>query len=299
MPAFMARAVPDFSADACRGLNEADRACLWGAANRLVNASGLSVRVTAWLSRYVVGAANGLEIAGHRLFGAAWDSIQAQIQDAIEGVLWKAHDFATIGVGKDGQRDSRTRLHRLSASASGAMSGFAGLPGLLLDIPVTTALMLRSIAGIAREHGEDIATSDGKRACLEVLAQAAPRAGGDEAELGYWSARAGLSHLTIAVLIRTAAARLGVTLSEKLLAQAVPVAGAVAGAGLNWVFMGYYQEIAHVHFTIREVERRTGDPAIVRACFDRLVEQARMMKRPNETAPGRIIDVEAQTVDGE
>ena len=55
------------------------------------------------------------------------------------------------------------------------MSGFAGLPGLLLDIPVTTTLMLRTIAGIAREHGEDIATGDGKRACLEVLAQSGPR----------------------------------------------------------------------------------------------------------------------------
>ena len=47
------------------------------------------------------------------------------------------------------------------------------------------------------------------------------------------------------------------TLSSKLLAQTVPVAGALAGGGLNWVFMGYYQEMARVHFTIRAIERRT------------------------------------------
>ena len=79
------------------------------------------------------------------------------------------------------------------------------------------------------------------------------------------------------------------TLSEKLLAQAVPVAGAVAGAGLNWVFMGYYQEIAHVHFTIRAVERRTGDPASVRACFDRLVAQARMLNKAHNGAISRAL----------
>src|SRR6201999_889977 len=89
---------------------------------------------------------------------------------------------------------------RLSASASGAMSGLAGLPGLLLDIPVTTALMLRSIAEIARHQGEDVASDECKRACLEVLARHGPGDADDAAEVGYRSARAGLSHLTIAML---------------------------------------------------------------------------------------------------
>ena len=94
--------------------------------------------------------------------------------------------------------------------------------------------MLRSIAEIARDHGEDIG-KPGRQARLPRSAGAnrchacVPRDDEDEAEIGYWSARAGLSHLTIAMLIRTAAARFGVTLSEKLLAQSVPVAGAVAG----------------------------------------------------------------------
>ena len=232
----------------------------------------------------MVGLAGHLDDAGRRVFGAAWDGVEAKVQSAVEEVLWRMHDLATIGIGARGNRVAPTKLHRLSASASGAVSGFAGLPGLLLDIPVTTTLMLRTIAGIARQHGEDIATDDGKRACLEVLAQSGPRAEAEETEAGYWSARASLGHLTIAALIRTAAARLGVTLSEKLLAQAVPVAGAVAGAGLNWIFMGYYQELAHVHFTIRAVERRAADPASIRGCFDRLVEQARTM---NGTRPGK------------
>jgi len=286
-PTRRARPTPNFSGLQCQNLSDADRTELWDAANRLVNAGGLAVRLTGWLSQGAVNVTNHLEAAGHRVFGTAWDGVEAKVRDAIESVLWKAHDLATIGVGSRPARDPWSKLHRLSASASGAMSGFVGLPGLILDIPVTTTLMLRSIAEIAREHGEDIASADCKRACLEVLAQKGLIPGGDETEAGYWSARAGLSHLTIAMLIRTAASRLGVTLSEKILAQAVPVAGAVAGAGLNWVFMGYYQEIARVHFTIRAVERRTGDPNGVRACFDRLVAQARGLK---QTAAGPVID---------
>jgi hypothetical protein len=269
---------PDFSGTDCKTLTETDQEHLWEAAKRFVAAQGLAVRLTARLSRNVIGFAGHLDDAGHRVFGAAWDGVETRVQAAVEEVLWRMHDLATIGIGSRGNRGAPTKLHRLSASASGAISGFAGLPGLLLDIPVTTALMLRTIAGIARQYGEDIEAGDGKRACLEVLAQSGPRTEAEDAEAGYWSARAGLSHLTVAALIRTAAARFGVTLSEKILAQAVPVAGAVAGAGLNWIFMGYYQELAHVHFTIRAVERRAADPASIRDCFNRLVEQARTLK---------------------
>jgi hypothetical protein len=296
------RLLPNFAGNACESLSDADRAKLWDAATRLVNSRGIAVRLTARLSRNVTGVSGRVSAVGHRAFGPSWDGMETRIQAAVERVLWRAHDVATFGVGRPGRRDPSIWTHRLSASLSGALSGFVGLPGLLLDIPVTTGLMLRSIAEIARDHGEDIGSADGKRACLEVLAQTDvppdvsragvlgadqaqtdPSQGEDEAEIGYWSARAGLSHLTIAMLIRTAASRFGVTLSEKLLAQSIPVAGAAAGAGLNWVFMRYYQERARVHFTIRDVERRSGDPAGVRACFDRLVEQARALKQTGAT----------------
>jgi EcsC protein family len=63
-----------------------------------------------------------------------------------------------------------TWLNRLAASASGAGAGFLGAPGLMFDIPVTTGVIIRSIAEIARSHGEDISTLETKRACLEVFA---------------------------------------------------------------------------------------------------------------------------------
>ena len=278
-----AKTQPDFSSNACQSHSPEDQQKLWDAANRLVHARTTAVRLTAWLSNHIMGAAGGLEAIGHRLFGVAWNTVQDKAREAIEDVLLKAHDLATIGIGAHGEKDSWIWMNRLAASASGAATGFAGLPGLLIDIPVTTALMLRSIAEIARDHGEDITSDDGKRACLEVLAQGGSRTEGEDAELGYWSTRAGLSHLSLAMLTRTVATRLGLTLSEKALAQMVPVAGAVAGGGLNWIFMGYYQDMARVHFTIREIERRTGDKDGVRVCFDRLVAQIRGLKTRGAT----------------
>ena len=273
-----AKSLPDFSGNACQGHSPEDQEKLWDAANRLVNARGLALKMTAWLAQRLHGAAGGLESLGHRILGTAWDGVESKAREAVEEVLLKAHDLATIGLGKHGQKDSWVWLNRLVSSISGAVSGFAGLPGLLVDIPVTTTLMLRSIAEIAHEHGEDIASEEGRRACLEVLAQGGPKTEDDEVEISYWSTRAGLSHLPIAMLTRTVAAQLGVRLSETLLARMVPVAGAVAGGGLNWVFMGYYHEMARVHFTLREIERRTGDAAGVRICFDRLVAQASALK---------------------
>ncbi len=286
-PSSRTKITPDFSGNACQGHTPENQEKLWDAANRLVNARGLAIRMTGWLSQHVQNAAGGLESLGHRALGAAWDGLEDKVRASVEGVLWKAHDVATLGLGAHGEKDSWSWLNRALASASGALSGLAGLPGLLFDVPVTTMLMMRSIAEIARDHGENIASEDGRRACLEVLAQGGPKMEDDDAEIGYWSTRAGLSHLSISTLTRTVASQLGVRLSETMLARVVPVAGAVAGGGLNWVFMGYYQEMARVHFTLRQVERHTGDPAGVRTCFDRLMAQAAALKK---SGGGPVID---------
>jgi len=140
-------------------------------------------------------------------------------------------------------------------------------------------MIIRSLAEIARAHGEDIASDECRRACLEVLIMGGPETEDDEIEIGYWSTRAALGQLGIQNLVNQAAKRFGLALSNKVGAQLVPAIGAVAGASLNYIFMDYYQQMARVHFTIRAVERSTGDPAAVRACFDRLVREAREAKR--------------------
>ena len=138
--------------------------------------------------------------------------------------------------------------HRLATTASGVASGFVGLPGVVFDIPFTTATILRSIAQVARDAGEDIEAEDTKRACLEVLTFGGPGAGDDEAEIGYWVTRIGVNYLAMNLLIRSAAGRFGIVLSEKFMAQTVPVAGAITGGALNFAFTAYYQDMAQAVF---------------------------------------------------
>jgi hypothetical protein len=42
-------------------------------------------------------------------------------------------------------------------------------------------------------------------------------------------------------------------LGQKLAAQSVPVLGALAGGGANYIYTRYYQQIAHVHFGLRRL----------------------------------------------
>ena len=54
-------------------------------------------------------------------------------------------------------------------------------------------------------------------------------------------------------LIAAVAPRLSIVLGQKLAAQSVPVLGALAGGGTNYVYTRYYQQIAHVHFGLRRL----------------------------------------------
>src|SRR5512138_1298917 len=47
-------------------------------------------------------------------------------------------------------------LHRSAVVVTGALGGAAGLAGLLLELPLSTTLMLRAIAEHARAQGEDL-----------------------------------------------------------------------------------------------------------------------------------------------
>ena len=58
----------------------------------------------------------------------------------------------------------RNRLHQAAAAATGALGGAFGIAATAVELPVSTTILLRSIAEIARENGEDIAEPrDGAR----------------------------------------------------------------------------------------------------------------------------------------
>ncbi len=179
--------------------------------------------------------------------------------------------------------ESRDRLHQAAVAATGA-TGFFGLAALPFELPVTTALMLRSIADIARSHGEDLARPDARLACLEVFAL---RGGhGQDAPVGYFGVRTVLSRTfreaavylasggaaeveapILVKLLTQIGERFGLSVSERAAATAIPIVGAAGGAAVNLIFLRHFQDLAHGHFTVRRLERAYGEGA-VRAAYD-------------------------------
>lgn len=168
------------------------------------------------------------------------------------------------------------RLHKFAVAGTGAIGGFFGLPGLLVELPITTAAMLRSITDIARSEGESADDPATRMACLEVLALGGRRSDDDGAESGYFATRAALAQQVTAAtryvaggmggggapalvqLVNGIASRFSIPVTQKALAQAAPLIGAATGATLNLIFIGHFQSVARGHFIVRRLEREYG-----------------------------------------
>ncbi len=276
--------IPAALADSASFLTPVEQGDLWQAAITMADSRGLMMRLTAMFGRRIESLRERAMKSGQRYGGQAWTEFVQRAQDAVEDTIWNSYDLVTLGLTAVPHIDRPKRprgnsAHKLAAAASGVASGFIGLPGVLVDIPFTTSTILRSIAEVARDSGEDITSEETKRACLEVLAFGGPSSADNETEIGYWATRLGTSHMGVSLLIRSAAGQFGMVISEKFLAQAVPLLGAVAGGALNYAFTDYYQSMARVHFCLRSLDRRTNQPLAVRACFNEMVHAARDRRR--------------------
>jgi hypothetical protein len=179
-------------------------------------------------------------------------------------------------------------LHKLSAVATGAAGGTFGLAALPVELPITTAIMLRSIADIARSEGENLASAETKMACLEVFALGGRSKSDNATETGYFVLRGALAKAVsdatsyivergaaegsapvLVRLIAQIASRFGAVVSEKAAASAIPVIGAVGGAILNAIFMDHFQDVARGHFTVLRLERVYG-PVFVGAEYEKM-----------------------------
>ncbi len=149
--------------------------------------------------------------------------------------------------------DQKEWVNTAVVTAMGAAGGFGGAPTALIELPVTTTMLLRAIQGVAVEHGFDPASENVLFDCIRVFASAGPLERDDGADLGFVSLRLTLTGGAMHRLIAAVAPRLATVLGQKLAAQTVPVLGAVAGATANYVYTSYYQQIAHVHFGLRRL----------------------------------------------
>ncbi|HMF07280.1 MAG TPA: EcsC family protein, partial [Methylocella sp.] len=180
----------------------------------------------------------------------------------------------------------RRRLHKSLAVFAGAAGGAFGVSSLPLELPFSTTILLRSVADIARSEGHDLEDPRAVLACLEVFALGGRAASGgfnvrdsdaQEARLkdgayletGYFALRAilaksvseaasylagrGTASMTAPALVRFVAqigTHFGVAVSQKFVAQTVPLIGAAGGAAINYAFADHFQTIARGHFTV-------------------------------------------------
>lgn len=206
---------------------------------------------------------------------------QASIGKAVDAALQQCLRVAISFRPGAGGSPLRRGSHTVATAVTGAVGGFFGLPGLAVELPLTTTVMLHSIAGIAVSQGEDLSQPESALACLEVLALGADGKRGQPLESAYYATRAALAQVTrdaaayvaqkglakegapalIAFLSRIAA-RFGIEVSEKVAAQLIPVAGAAGGLALNVLFTRHFQRLAYGHFTVRRLERNYGADAV-------------------------------------
>ena len=157
-------------------------------------------------------------------------------------------------------RDRSDWVNRLASTASGAIGGMGGLPGAMVELPLTITLLMRAIMAIAAEHGFDPEDEAIRMEALRVFAAAGPLAEDDGTDLGLLAAKMSITGQSIHGLIARVAPQLATVLGQKLAAQATPVLGALAGASINFTFARYYQQIARVHFGLLRLSRETGLP---------------------------------------
>ena len=214
------------------------------------------------------------------------DIAQDKVEDVTNASLKTALDVAVKTMDAKSESASWDLSHKLAGAAVGAVGGAFGLPSALIELPLSTAVMLRSVADIARANGEDLSKLETRLECLNVFALGGgPENGegedGAPADDGYDSAyfatrvvlaqEIGAAAKSIAArgladdaaspvvkFLSKIAARYGVTVSEKMAAMAVPILGAAAGAAINVAFTSHFQSVARAHFAVRRLERKHG-----------------------------------------
>ncbi len=267
-------------------MEERDRNDLRTAVNLLEN-PGLSFRL--------------INLLGYPIEGFI-KALPRRIRRAIGNTVTKGVGTAFYAAVSTLDRKCRHRpfrlIHRTMVLVSGAVGGFFGFPGMIVELPISTTLMLRSIADIARSEGEDLSSTDTHLACIAVFALGGRLSGDSAADTAYYAVRAaltrtlseaaefvaerGIAEEGAPIVIRVMAnlaSRFGIIVTDKMAAEMVPVLGAFGGASINLLFINHFQAAARGHFIVRRLERKYGGEFVKRE-YERVLEELRRRVKP-------------------
>lgn len=228
----------------------------------IVPKSTLDQDIALIAARYRRAGGVGIQILN--LVGGQAESLLDRLPEPIKARLGEATEQALQVAVSAAQHsrsvvpDQKSWLNTAASTAMGAVGGMGGLPTALAELPVTTTVLFRAIQGVAAEYGYDASQPAIQAECLHVFSSAGPLADDDGADMGFLSARVTLTGASVHSIAARIAPRLSAALGQKLAAQTVPIMGAVAGAATNFAYSSYYQEMAHVHFALKQAADRHG-----------------------------------------
>jgi hypothetical protein len=225
-------------------------------------------QLSGWAGRPIEKAIGALPA---RVSGKMGDMTMACVRQAFRVILLTVDDT------KPGKR-SRDGIHKAIVAATGAAGGFFGGLATVAELPVSTGIMMRSVADIARSEGERLGDIEARLACLQVLALDTTRREEAPVEVARYLelrammtaaveeaaahiAKKGLADPGAPALVRLMiqiAERFSIPLTEKAAADFVPVIGSVTGSGINLLFISHFQRLARGHFIVRRLERLYG-----------------------------------------
>ncbi len=186
-------------------------------------------------------------------------------------------------------KEPSPKIYKTWVTTTGALSGLLGAATgigtavFATELGLSTKFIMRSIMDIARGEGENLYNIETQLSCLQVFSLGGESKEDDGLETSYYTSRIAMDNALkgastyiskngihglnkfllnssnpLMKLISTVTSRFTVQVSEKFVAQAVPLIGAAGGGSINYLFIDHFQKMAKAHFTIRRLERKYG-----------------------------------------
>ncbi|GJQ51073.1 MAG: EcsC family protein [Planctomycetia bacterium] len=221
---------------------------------------------------------------------------QKVIEKAVKASLERALKAAVFTLNTSENTKPSNWRHRIAVIVTGAVGGAFTWIALPFELPISTVIMLRSIADHARSQGFDITDYKTRMECLSVFALGSDIKPENVNESSYYAVRGALAKLLteaaeyiaqragveaiteeterllapqIVKFIEKIATRYGIVVTEKAASVAIPLIGAAGGAIINTLFINHFQDAAKAHFTIRRLEHKYGGE-IVRMVYEKM-----------------------------
>jgi hypothetical protein len=169
----------------------------------------------------------------------------------------------------DSAMDGLSKKYIGLATVEGAATGVAGAAGIVPDLVALVSINLRASGEYATYCGFDISQPEERLFALELLDRVAEPSNNKKnftispavrtvSRVARKTGSQVLEQVGIGNTFEAVARRLGIALTEKKLAQMVPVTGAFIGGGLNYLYTGNVCKTAHFLYRERFLEAKHG-----------------------------------------